>query len=128
MLDHSVAGRTGCSHHSIRCCRALDYCGGCLVLWYYDGADWGRRVFAVFNYKDKVLKRLKNSFPPFSEFVDKVYSSDWDSMAKLSGTEVVYFKQDCWPTKFDADGFTMSLGGMEETIYKFDGNGFVKEE
>ena len=101
--------------------------GGCLVLWYYDAADWGRRIFAVFNYKDKVLKRLKNSFPPFFEFVDKDYSSDWDSMAKLSGTEVVYFKQDCWPTKFNAEGFGMSVGGMEETVYKFNGSGFVKE-
>lgn len=101
--------------------------GGCLVLWYYDAADWGRRIFAVFDYKDKVLKRLKNSFPPFFEFVDKDYSSDWDSMAKLSGTEVVYFKQDCWPTKFNAEGFGMSVGGMEETVYKFNGSGFVKE-
>ena len=101
--------------------------GGCLVLWYYDGSEWGRKIFAVFSYKDKELKRLKNSFPPFADFVDSNYSSDWDSLAKLSGTEVVYFKQDCWPTKFDSDGFGMSEGGMEETWYKFDGKGFVKK-
>ena len=101
--------------------------GGCLVLWYYDGSEWGRKIFAVFCYKDKELKRLKNSFPPFADFVDSNYSSDWDSLAKLSGTEVVYFKQDCWPTKFDAEGFGMSEGGMEETWYKFDGKGFVKK-
>ena len=101
--------------------------GGCLVLWYYDGSEWGRKIFAVFSYKNKELKRLKNSFPPFADFVDSNYSSDWDSLAKLSGTEVVYFKQDCWPTKFDAEGFGMSEGGMEETWYKFDGKGFVKK-
>lgn len=101
--------------------------GGCLVLWYYDGSEWGRKIFAVFSYKDKELKRLKNSFPPFADFVDSNYSSDWDSLAKLSGTEVVYFKQDCWPTKFDAEGFGMTEGGMEETWYKFDGEKFVKE-
>lgn len=101
--------------------------GGCLVLWYYDGSEWGRKIFAVFSYKDKELKRLKNSFPPFTDFVDSNYSSDWDSLAKLSGTEVVYFKQDCWPTKFNAEGFGMSEGGMEETWYKFDGEKFVKE-
>lgn len=101
--------------------------GGCLVLWYYDGSEWGRKIFAVFCYKDKELTRLKNSFPPFTDFVDSDYSSDWDSLAKLSGTEVVYFKQDCWPTKFDAEGFGMSEGGMEETWYKFDGKGFVKK-
>ncbi|MBO4613639.1 MAG: hypothetical protein J5709_00820 [Bacteroidales bacterium] len=101
--------------------------GGCLVLWYYDGSEWGRKIFAVFNYKDKQLKRLKNSFPPFSDFVDKNYSSDWDELAKLSGTEVVYFKQDCWPTKFNAEGFGMTEGGMGETWYKFDGEKFVKE-
>ncbi len=101
--------------------------GGCLVLWYYDGSEWGRKIFAVFSYKDKELKRLKNSFPPFADFVDSNYSSDWDSLAKLSGTEVVYFMQDCWPTKFDAEGFGMSEGGMEETWYKFDGKGFVKK-
>ena len=101
--------------------------GGCLVLWYYDGSEWGRKIFAVFSYKDKELKRLKNSFPPFADFVDSNYSSDWDSLAKLSGTEVVYFKQDCWPTKFDAEGFGMSEGGMEETWYMFDGKGFVKK-
>ena len=101
--------------------------GGCLVLWYYDGSEWGRKIFAVFSYKDKELKRLKNSFPPFADFVDSNYSSDWDSLAKLSGTEVVYFKQDCWPTKFDSEGFGMSEGGMEETWYKFDGKGFVKK-
>ena len=101
--------------------------GGCLVLWYYDGSEWGRKIFAVFCYKDKELKRLKNSFPPFADFVDSNYSSDWDSLAKLSGTEVVYFKQDCWPTKFDSEGFGMSEGGMEETWYKFDGKGFVKK-
>ena len=100
---------------------------GCLVLWYYDGSEWGRKIFAVFSYKDKELKRLKNSFPPFADFVDSNYSSDWDSLAKLSGTEVVYFKQDCWPTKFDSEGFGMSEGGMEETWYKFDGKGFVKK-
>lgn len=70
---------------------------------------------------------MKNSFPPFADFVDSNYSSDWDSLAKLSGTEVVYFKQDCWPTKFDSEGFGMSEGGMEETWYKFDGKGFVKK-
>ena len=101
--------------------------GGCLVLWYYDGSEWGRKIFAVFSYKDKELTRLKNSFPPFADFVDSNYSSDWDSLAKLSGTEVVYFKQDCWPTKFDSEGFGMSEGGMEETWYKFDGKGFVKK-
>lgn len=101
--------------------------GGCLVLWYYDGSEWGRKIFAVFSYKDKELKRLKNSFPPFADFVDSNYSSDWDSLAKHSGTEVVYFKQDCWPTKFDSEGFGMSEGGMEETWYKFDGKGFVKK-
>ena len=101
--------------------------GGCLVFWYYDGSEWGRKIFAVFSYKDKELKRLKNSFPPFADFVDSNYSSDWDSLAKHSGTEVVYFKQDCWPTKFDAEGFGMSEGGMEETWYKFDGKGFVKK-
>lgn len=101
--------------------------GGCLVLWYYDASEWGRKIFAVFSYKDKELMRLKNSFPPFADFVDSNYSSDWDSLAKLSGTEVVYFKQDCWPTKFDAEGFGMSEGGMEETWYKFDGKGFVKK-
>lgn len=101
--------------------------GGCLVLWYYDGSEWGRKIFAVFSYKDKELKRLKNSFPPFADFVDSNYSSDWDSLAKLSGTEVVYFKQDCWPTKFDSEGFGMSEGGMEKTWYKFDGKGFVKK-
>lgn len=101
--------------------------GGCLVLWYYDGSEWGRKIFAVFCYKDKELTRLKNSFPPFADFVDSNYSSDWDSLAKLSGTDVVYFKQDCWPTKFDAEGFGMSEGGMEETWYKFDGKGFVKK-
>ena len=101
--------------------------GGCFVLWYYDASEWGRKIFAVFNYKDKELKRLKNSFPPFADFVDSNYSSDWDSLAKLSGTEVVYFKQDCWPTKFDAEGFGMSEGGMEETWYMFDGKGFVKK-
>ena len=100
--------------------------GGCLVLWYYDGSEWGRKIFAVFSYKDKELKRLKNSFPPFADFVDSNYSSDWDSLAKLSGTEVVYFKQDCWPTKFNAEGFGMTEGGMDETWYKFDGCGFVK--
>ncbi len=100
--------------------------GGCLVLWYYDGAEWGRKIFAVFSYKDKQLKRLKNTFPPFSEFVDKNYSADWDELAKLGGTEVVYFKQDCWPTKFNAEGFGMTEGGMGETWYKFDGSGFVK--
>ena len=101
--------------------------GGCLVLWYYDGSEWGRKIFAVFSYKDKELKRLKNSFPPFADFVDSNYSSDWDCLAKLSGTEVVYFKQDCWPTKFDAEGSGMSEGGMEETWYMFDGKGFVKK-
>lgn len=101
--------------------------GGCLVLWYYDGSEWGRKIFAVFCYKDKELTRLKNSFPPFADFVDSNYSSDWDSLAKLSGTEVVYFKQDCWPTKFDSEGFGMSEGGMEETWYMFDGKGFVKK-
>ena len=101
--------------------------GGCLVLWYYDGSEWGRKIFAVFSYKDKELMRLKNSFPPFADFVDSNYSSDWDSLAKLSGTEVVYFRQDCWTTKFDADGFGMSEGGMEETWYKFEGKGFVKK-
>ncbi len=101
--------------------------GGCLVLWYYDGSEWGRKIFAVFSYKDKELKRLKNSFPPFADFVDSNYSSDWDSLAKLSGTEVVYFRQDCWTTKFDSEGFGMTEGGMEETWYKFDGKGFVKK-
>ena len=101
--------------------------GGCLVLWYYDGSEWGRKIFGVFSYKDKQLKRLKNTFPPFSEFVDKNYSSDWDELAKLSGIEVVYFKQDCWPTKFNAEGFGMTEGGMGEAWYKFDGEKFVKE-
>ena len=101
--------------------------GGCLVLWYYDASEWGRKIFAVYSYKNKQLKRLKNSFPPFSEFVDSNPSFDWDELAKLSGTEVVYFKQDCWPTRFDAEGFGMSEGGMDETKYKFDGNCFVKD-
>ena len=101
--------------------------GGCLVLWYYDASDWGRKIFAVFSYKDKELKRLKNSFPPFdSYFIDSNPSFDWDELVKFNGTEVVYFMQDCWPTKFDTDGFAMSLGGMEETAYKFNGSGFVK--
>ena len=102
--------------------------GGWLALWYYDGADWGRRVFAVYKYENNVLTRQKNAFPPFdSYFIDKNPSFDWDELVKLSGTEVVYFMQDCWPTKFDANGFAMSLGGMEETKYKFDGEKFVKE-
>lgn len=101
--------------------------GGCLAIWYYDGSEWGRKIFAVFSYNEKKLKRLKNSFPPFSEFVDSNYSSDWDSLAKLSGTEVVYFKQDCWPTRFDTEDFGMSEGGMDETGYMFDGKSFVKK-
>lgn len=101
--------------------------GGCLVLWYYDGSEWGRKIFGVFSYKDKQLKRLKNSFPSIFEFVDKNPSFDWDELLKFNGTEVVYFKQDCWPTKFDADGFGMSEGGMEENWYMFDGKGFVKK-
>lgn len=100
--------------------------GGYLVLWYYDASEWGRKIFAVFNYKDKELKRLKNSFPSISEFVDSNPSFDWDELVKLSGTEVVYFRQDCWPTKFNEEGFGMTEGGMGETWYKFDGNGFVK--
>ena len=102
--------------------------GGYLVLWYYDASDWGRKIFAVYSYKDKQLVRLKNSFPPFdSEFIDSNPSFDWDELVKLNGTEVVYFRQDCWPTRFDDEGFGMSLGGMEETKYKFDGEKFVKE-
>ena len=101
--------------------------GGCLVLWYYDASEWGRKIFAVFSYKDKQLTRLKNSFPSFSEYVDNNPSFDWDELAKLSGTEVVYFRQDCWPTKFNAEGFGMTEGGMEETVYKFNGSGFEKE-
>ncbi|MBR6068642.1 MAG: hypothetical protein IKP45_12690 [Bacteroidales bacterium] len=101
--------------------------GGCLVLWYYDGSEWGRKIFAVYTFKDKQLKRLKNSFPPFdSEFIDSDPSFDWDELVKFNGIEVVYFRQDCWPTKFDADGFGMTQGGMGETWYKFDGSGFVK--
>jgi len=102
--------------------------GGCLVLWYYDASEWGRKIFAVFSYKDKQLKRLKNSFPSFTEFVDSDPSFDWDELAKLSGIEVVYFKQDCWPTKFNAEGFGMTEGGMGETFFKFNGSGFVKED
>lgn len=102
--------------------------GGWLVLWYYDASEWGRKIFAVFKFENNVLTRQKNAFPPFdSYFIDKNPSFDWDELVKLSGTEVVYFMQDCWPTKFDADGFTMSLGGMEETKYKFDGEKFVIE-
>ena len=74
------------------------------------------------------MTRLKNTFPPFSQFVDSNPSFDWDELAKLSGTEVVYFRQDCWPTRFDADGFGMSEGGKEETAYKFDGSGFAVED
>ena len=29
--------------------------GGCLVLWYYDASEWGRKIFAIFSYKDKQL-------------------------------------------------------------------------
>ena len=101
--------------------------GGCLVLWYYDGSEWGRKIFAVFSYKDKQLKRLKNSFPSISEFVDNNPSFDWDELVKYNGTEVIYFRQDCWPTKFNEEGFGMTEGGMEETWYKFDGKGFVKK-
>lgn len=102
--------------------------GGCLVLWYYDASEWGRKIFAVYTFKDKQLKRLKNSFPPFdSEFIDSDPSFDWDELVKFNGTEVVYFRQDCWPTKFDADCFGMTQGGMEETVYKFNGSGFEKE-
>lgn len=101
--------------------------GGCLVLWYYDASEWGRKIFAVFSYKDKQLTRLKNSFPSFSEYVDNNPSFDWDELAKLSGSEVVYFRQDCWPTKFNAEGFGMTEGGMDETWYMFDGKGFVKK-
>ena len=101
--------------------------GGCLVLWYYDASEWGRKIFAVFSYKDKQLKRLKNGFPSISEFVDNNPSFDWDELLKFNGTEVVYFRQDCWPTRFDAEGFGMSEGGMEETKYKFDGSCFVKD-
>lgn len=102
--------------------------GGWLVLWYYDASDWGRKIFAVYKFENKVLTRQKNAFPPFdSYFIDKNPSFDWDELVKLSGTEVVYFMQDCWPTKFDADGFAMSLGGMEETVYQFNGSGFVKK-
>jgi len=100
--------------------------GGYLVLWYYEASDWGRKIFAVYSYKDKELKRLKNSFPSISEFVDNEPSFDWDELVKLSGTEVVYFRQDCWPTKFNAEGFGMTEGGMGETWYKFDGSSFVK--
>ena len=101
--------------------------GGWLALWYYDASDWGRKIFAVYKFENNVLTRQKNAFPPFdSYFIDKNPSFDWDELVKLSGTEVVYFMQDCWPTKFDADGFTMSLGGMEETVYKFNGSSFVK--
>ncbi|MBQ4475677.1 MAG: hypothetical protein II935_05740 [Bacteroidales bacterium] len=101
--------------------------GGCIVLWYYDASEWGRKIFAVYSYKDKQLKRLKNSFPSISEFVDNNPSFDWDELVKFNGTEVVYFRQDCWPTKFDSEGFGMSEGGMEETGYKFDGKCFVKK-
>ncbi|MBR5982249.1 MAG: hypothetical protein IK025_00805 [Bacteroidales bacterium] len=102
--------------------------GGWLSLWYYDASDWGRKIFAVYKFENNVLTRQKNAFPPFeSDFIDKNPSFDWDELVKLSGMEVVYFMQDCWPTKFDADGFTMSLGGMEETVYKFNGSGFEKE-
>ncbi len=102
--------------------------GGCLVLWYYDASEWGRKIFAVYSFKDKQLKRLKNSFPPFdSEFIDSDPSFDWDELVKFNGTEVGYFRQDCWPTKFDADGFGMTQGGMEETVYKFNGSGFEKK-
>ena len=100
--------------------------GGCLVLWYYDGSEWGRKIFAVYSYKDKQLKRLKNSFPSISEFVDNNPSFDWDELVKYNGTEVIYFRQDCWPTKFNEEGFGMTEGGMGETWYKFDGSGFVK--
>ena len=100
--------------------------GGCIVLWYYDASEWGRKIFAVYSYKDKQLKRLKNSFPSISEFVDNNPSFDWDELVKYNGTEVIYFRQDCWPTKFNEEGFGMTEGGMEETWYKFDGKGFVK--
>ncbi|MBO7133313.1 MAG: hypothetical protein J6W06_04050 [Bacteroidales bacterium] len=102
--------------------------GGCLVLWYYDASEWGRKIFAVFSYKDKQLTRLKNTFPPISQFVDSNPSFDWDELVKFNGTEVVYIRQDCWPTRFDADGFGMSEGGMEEIWYKFDGSGFAVED
>ncbi|MBQ2573114.1 MAG: hypothetical protein II575_02745, partial [Bacteroidales bacterium] len=86
--------------------------GGCIVLWYYDASEWGRKIFAVYSYKDKQLKRLKNSFPSISEFVDNNPSFDWDELVKYNGTEVIYFRQDCWPTKFNEEGFGMTEGGM----------------
>ena len=109
-------------------CYALD-AGGYLVLWYNDASDWGRKIFAVFKFENNVLTRLKNAFPPFeSDFIDKKPSFDWDNLVKLSGTEVVYFMQDCWIGGFYTNGFTVSLGGMEETFYKFNGSAFVKED
>jgi len=107
-------------------CYPLD-AGGYIVLWYNDASDWGRKVFAVFKFDGSVLTRLKNAFPPFeSDFIDKNPSFDWDKLVKLSGSEVLYFMQDCWIGGFYNNGFTVSLGGMEETFYEFNGKDFIK--
>ena len=102
--------------------------GGYLALWYYDASDWGRKIFAVYQFDGKVLKRLKNSFPEFStDIIDTNPSFEWDELTKLNGTEVVYLKQDCWIKSFGENDFVVSLAGMEEIRYSFNGEKFVTE-
>ena len=89
--------------------------GGYIALWNYHASSWGKKVLAVFSFKDNKLTRLKiNTNPPFS-----------DDLSKLNGCEVLFLMQDSWTDRFNADSFTISVGGMEDHTFKWDGEKFI---
>ena len=101
--------------------------GGYIALWNYDAASWGKKILAVFSYKDNKLTRLKNSFPPLTDdLVDKDPIST-DERVNLSGSEVLFLIQDCFADRFTPDGFTILVGGMEEHNFKWNGETFIEQ-
>ena len=101
--------------------------GGYIAIWNYDAASWGKKILAVFSYKDNKLTRLKNSFPPLTDdLVDKDPIFE-DDRAQLSGSELLFLMQDCCADKFTTDCFTIYVGGIEEHIFKWDGEKFIQQ-
>ena len=101
--------------------------GGYIALWNYHASSWGKKVLAVYSYTDTKLTRLKNEFPPLSDdLVDKNPPFS-DEIAKLNGSEVIFLMQDCWTDRFKSDSFTISVGGMEDHSFKWDGEKFIQQ-
>ena len=48
--------------------------GGCLVLWYYDGSEWGRKILAVFCYKEYFRTEWFSYINDFSNITMRVVS------------------------------------------------------